>query len=56
MLLVLIILVVLCFGGFGGYYGNARWGGPGLGGGILIPILLVILVLWMLGVLPHGRF
>ena len=44
LLLVIILIIVLCGGGFGVYSG-ASWGGPGIGiGGILLIILIILLV------------
>lgn len=56
--LILIILVcVLLFGAGGGYYAHNRYDGNPMwtGGGILVPILIVLLVLWALGGVGHFR-
>lgn len=48
MLLILIIVLLLLFGGGGGYYGYSRWGyGGGLG--IVGPVLLIFVILYLLG-------
>ncbi len=42
LVLLVVVLLVLFGGGFGAYSG-ASWGGPGLGlGGLLLIILLVL--------------
>lgn len=51
MLLVIILLLIL-FGG-GGYYGYRSYGGRGLGG-VLGPLLVVVVVLWLAGGLSTG--
>ena len=47
-MLLLIIILVLLFGGGGGYYGYSRWGAGG-GLGILGPVLVILLVVYLLG-------
>jgi hypothetical protein len=55
-MLLLIIILILVFGVGGGYWGHTNWGstaplaGPGIGLGT---ILVILLVLYLLGVLPH---
>ena len=48
-ILVIVLLIVL-LGGGGGYYGYNRYGGPGLGGALVL-VLIVLAVLWFLGLL-----
>ena len=55
MLLLLIILILL-FGGGGGYYGYGRWGYGGGAGIGLGTILLIVLIFYLIGGLPAGRF
>jgi len=47
-ILLLIIILILLFGGGGGYYGYRTYGGPGLGG-VLGPIVVILLILWLVG-------
>ena len=48
-MLLLILLLVLLFGGCGGWYGNGRWGAPGAAGGFLVPLLMILIICYMLG-------
>jgi len=50
-LILLIVVLILVFGGGGGWYAHRTYDGSPLytGGGILVPILIVILVLYLLG-------
>jgi hypothetical protein len=56
MLILLIVVLVLLFGGGGGhYYGRgARWRGPHDGGGLLGPVLIILLVLRVSGAMVPG--
>jgi hypothetical protein len=51
-MLLLIILLVLLFGGGGGYFGYSRWGRGG-GLGVVGTVLVVVVLLYVLGGLPH---
>jgi hypothetical protein len=51
--LLLIILFVLLFGGGGGYYGYGLYGGPGLGGALLL-VFVFIGALWYMGFPRRG--
>jgi hypothetical protein len=44
-LILLIVVLLILFGGGFGYHGGYAWGGPSLGLGGL---LLIILVIWLL--------
>jgi hypothetical protein len=52
-LILLIIVLILLFGGGGGYYAYNRYDGhPGwTGSGIFVPLVMLLLVLWLLGVI-----
>lgn len=52
--LLIIVLLIVLLGGGGGYYGYNRYGGPGLGGALGV-VVLVLVVLWLAGGLPHNR-
>ncbi len=56
MLIPLIVVLILLFGGAGGcYHGRgARWRGPHDGGGLLGPVLIILLVLRVSGAMVPG--
>ena len=51
--ILVIIIVVLLVGTGGGFYGFRQYGGPGLGGAIVL-MLVIFLVLWLAGGLHMG--
>jgi hypothetical protein len=57
-LILIIVVVVLIFGGGGGYYTHSRYGNPlYTTGGILMPIVFVLILLWLFGAIGgHGGF
>lgn len=54
-LLIIILVLVLLFGGGGGYYAHRSYGPTGCGS-VIGALLLILIVLWLLGVLPHYRY
>jgi hypothetical protein len=46
--MLVIIVVILLVGTGGGFYGYKQYGGPGLGGAIVL-IVIAFLVVWLAG-------
>ena len=56
MLMLVVVVLVLLFGRRGGYYygRGAGWVGPHYRGGLLGPVLIILLVLWLSGTMGPG--
>ena len=53
-MILAIIIAVLLLGGGGGYYGYRRYGGPGLGG-VIVMVVIIFPVVWLAGGLHLNR-
>jgi hypothetical protein len=51
--MLIIIVVILLVGTGAGFYGHRQYGGPGLGGAIVM-IVIVFFVVWLAGGLHMG--
>ena len=47
-IVLLIVVVVLLVGAGGGYWGFRQYGGPGVGGAIVL-VVIVFLAIWLVG-------
>jgi hypothetical protein len=52
--ILVIVIAILLFGAGGGYYGFRQYGGPGVGGAIVL-VVLAFLVVWLAGGLSSDR-
>jgi hypothetical protein len=50
------MLLILLFAGGSGYYGHSRWGYGGGAGVGLGSVLIILLIVYLWGGFPTGRF